>query len=97
MNDKTADNTNTSSELRNSQVAAYPFVMRGPEHMKEAVAYLQEYMNTYINQPGYKSFSAQTLVDDVLYGLGVALDKERHTAAQGYRAFKEKLKAHLGA
>ncbi|EDM47775.1 hypothetical protein [Marinobacter algicola] len=64
--------------------------------IKAAVAYLQEYMNTYSQQHSYEAYRAETLIDDVLYGLGVALDK-KYKYAQGYDEFKKVLRAHLEA
>lgn len=64
--------------------------------IKEAVAFLQEYMNTYDQQTRYEVYRTETLIDDVLYGLGVALD-EKYKYAQGYDEFKRVLRAHLEA
>lgn len=64
--------------------------------IERAVTSLKDYINTYDRQPGYESYRAETLIDDVLYGLGIALDdKYRH--AQGYDEFKKVLREHLGA
>ena len=61
--------------------------------MKKAVESLQEYMNTYSNQTGYLDYSDETFINDVLYGIGIALEPEDHQFAQGFRKFlKEKLK-----
>ncbi|ARM83968.1 hypothetical protein [Marinobacter salarius] len=64
--------------------------------IKSAVTYLQDYMNTYSDQQGYEEYRTETLIDDVLYGLGAALD-ENYKYAQGYEEFKKVLRAHLGA
>lgn len=42
--------------------------------MRAAVASLQSYMAGYDKQPSYETYSEETLIDDVLYGLGIALD-----------------------
>jgi hypothetical protein len=63
--------------------------------MRDAVAYLKKYMRTYDKQIGYADYSETTLIDDVLYGLGVALDRE-HVGASGYDTFKDRLREHLG-
>jgi hypothetical protein len=70
-------------------------VKRDPDKMKEAAAYLTEYMRTYDQQLGYENYSEATFIDDVLYGLGVALDPKQHRFAQGFDAFKKKLANHL--
>ena len=72
-------------------------VMRGPRHMKQAVCRFQEYMATYHEQEGYENYSAETFIDDVLYGLGVAIEPRDHQFAQGFDRFKKKLTRHLGA
>ena len=72
-------------------------VMRPPQNMKKAVEFLQHYMATYDQQQGYENYSVETFVNDVLYGLGEAIDPEGHQYAQGFRVFKEKLKAYLSA
>lgn len=65
------------------------------KRMKNAVAYLQEYMNTYSDQHDYQRMADHTLIDDVLYGLGVALSKE-YEFRPGYDKFKDVLRKHLG-
>ena len=63
--------------------------------MKTSVAYLQKYMDTYPDQVGYENYSDKTLIDDVLYGLGVALDPENNRYANGFMRFKNVLREHL--
>lgn len=62
--------------------------------MKVAVAALQSYMASYDKQHGYESYSEETLIDDVLYGLGIALDSS-NAYANGYEKFKARLISHL--
>ena len=68
---------------------------RDPEKMKKAVASLTEYMRTYHLQPGYEDYTEATFIDDVLYGLGIALDPKQHKYAQGLDVFKTKLRKHI--
>lgn len=63
--------------------------------IERAVASLKDYINTYDQQPGYESYRTETLIDDVLYGLGIALD-DKYKYAQGYEEFKKLLREHLG-
>lgn len=65
------------------------------QRMRNIVAKLTDYMVTYSAQPGYEDYSDKTLIDDVLYGLGIALEPEKHHAAQGYDIFRQKLMLHL--
>jgi hypothetical protein len=41
--------------------------------MQKAIAYMQAYMAEYHKQAACLDYSDATLIDDVLYGLGVAL------------------------
>jgi hypothetical protein len=62
--------------------------------IKKATESLQKYMATYDNQYGYEDYSEETFIDDVLYGLGRALDK-KYQWSPGFSKFKEKLLKHL--
>ena len=64
--------------------------------MAEAVAYLKKYIGTYDQQPMYLDYREETLIDDILYGLGASLDK-RYEFSGGFQAFKERLLEHLKA
>ena len=63
--------------------------------MKAAVEYLQQYMQTYDTQRGYLDYSDKTFINDVLYGLGVALNPKQYEFADGFDRFKEHLREHL--
>jgi hypothetical protein len=65
---------------------------RKQKKMKSAVAYLQDYMNTYTNQTGYQDYSEETLINDVLYGLGVAIGGKENMYGNGYVKFKDRLR-----
>jgi len=67
------------------------------KRMKKAIEYLQKFMNTYDQQYGYLDYRDETLIDDVLYGLGVALDGSEYRMANGFRKFQKRLRKHLGA
>ena len=65
------------------------------KRMKAAVEYLQKYINSYSNQSYYLDYEDGILIDDILYGLGMALDPENHKWADGYERFKVVLNQHL--
>jgi len=65
------------------------------KRMKTAIQDLVDYMATYELQERWLDCSDETFIDDVLYGLGVALDKNEHRWANGFDIFKEKLRKHL--
>ena len=63
--------------------------------MRKAIAYMRNYMVEYHKQTACMDYSDATFIDDVLYGLGVALHGTSCSYANGYEAWKEKLRAHL--
>lgn len=63
------------------------------KRIEEAVAYLQKFMATYPNQTGYLDYTDRTFLNDMLYGIGVALGGK--VGADGFDEFKDKLRAHL--
>lgn len=65
------------------------------ERVKKAIEYLIHYMDTYPLQYGYQDYSDEIIIDDVLYGLGVALNGEEFQYAQGFQKFKQYLLAHI--
>ena len=67
------------------------------KRMQRAIRYLADYLGTYEKQAGCLDYTDKTLIDDVLYGLGVALDPVAHKWASGYGVWKDKLREHLGA
>lgn len=65
------------------------------KRMRRAVEDLADFMATYDTQRGYVDYSDSILIDDVLYGLGVALEPDKYKWATGYALFKDVLRAHL--
>ena len=65
------------------------------KRVERVVKRLQEYMNTYNEQVGYLDYSDETIIKDVLYGLGIALRPKHNAWATGFRKFKEELKKYL--
>lgn len=78
-----------------SQGAKQMLKRRDSTAMTKAVQSLQNYWNTYTRQTAYEGFSVETLLDDALYGVGVAIDKAQFELADGYELFKEVLRQHL--
>ena len=77
-------------ELKCSDVKSNP-----NKRMELMVQYLKRYIDTYDNQYHYQNNSDTILIDDILYGLGVALNPEEHQFADGFDTFKNKLIEHL--
>lgn len=65
------------------------------KRMRDAVRRLRKYVNTYHRQLGYTDYTDYTFIEDILYGLGIALD-DAHAFASGFDRFKTKLRQHLG-
>lgn len=65
------------------------------KRMTAIVASLQSYVASYTKQEGYVDYTDRTLIDDVLYGLGRAIDEKAHSGADGYERFREQLEQHL--
>lgn len=65
------------------------------KRMKLMVAYLKRYIETYDKQYHYENYTDTTLIDDILYGLGVALNPDEHSFADGFYTWKKKLYTHL--
>ena len=59
--------------------------------IEKAVESMEQYINTYRQQPYYKTYTEATFIKDMLYGVGVAVGDE-YRFAQGFDTFKEKLK-----
>lgn len=62
------------------------------ERMRRIVKDMQEYIDTYSSQRGYERHSDETFVNDMLYGIGISINKQDFGFAGGFRRFKEKLK-----
>ncbi len=67
------------------------------KRMRLMVEYLQRYMTTYDQQVGYENYTDHTFIEDVLYGLGVALNPKEHQFADGFDVWKKKLFEHINS
>lgn len=61
------------------------------ERNRQFVERLKHYINTYDTQLGYLTYDDTTLVNDLLYGIGIALDEEKFQYADGFQKFKQEL------
>lgn len=62
---------------------------RKQKRMRDAVDRLTKYMQTYPSQYKYMDYSDRCFIDDVLYGLGIALEPNVYKGAGGYELFRE--------
>jgi hypothetical protein len=65
------------------------------KRMRDAVRRLRKYMNCYPKEGEYMNYKDYTFIEDVLYGLGIALEPEAHAFAVGFERFKDRLRKHL--
>lgn len=70
-------------------------VERARKRMRLIVGRLQEYVRTYTNQAHYEDYSDTIFVDDMLYGIGLALEPLDHQGASGFEKFKAQLRERL--
>jgi len=61
------------------------------DRMAKIVSDLQKYVTTYSDQPYYNTYSDKTFIEDMLYGIGIAINKEKYQNAEGYRLWKQEL------
>ena len=65
------------------------------KRMDQIVGDFQEYVETYSNQRSWRDYSDTIFIDDMLYGIGIALDRPEHEFANGYDTWRQKLRKHL--
>lgn len=71
-----------------------PGLTKKQRRMLKAIRFLKAYVSTYEDQKGCLDYPDSTFIDDVLYGLGIALD-EKYKWAKGYALWKDELRKHL--
>jgi hypothetical protein len=47
-----------------------------------------EYVVTYVRQQGYTDFSDNIFIDDMIYGIGVVVNRDEYSYSNGYDKFK---------
>ena len=68
------------------------------KRMRAIVARFQAYVSTYTDQEGYDKYQDKTFLDDMIYGLGIAIGSETasdYTGPGGYERFKQTLREFL--
>lgn len=68
-----------------------------PEEQRivDAIAYLKEYINSYDKQRGYEKYAEVTVINDLIYGLGVALWGDDHRWHAGFQKTLVKIREVL--
>ena len=70
--------------------------VRRRKRMRQIVAEFQKYVATYTDERFYEDYSDATFINDMLYGIGIALD-HKYRGSDGYRAFCNEHLANLAA
>lgn len=65
---------------------------RRQKRMKKMVAEFQKYVATYSNQMMYEDYSDATFINDMLYGIGITMNKKEYSYALGYDRWLKFLK-----
>jgi hypothetical protein len=68
---------------------------KSQKRVKLIIEKLQKYINTYSDQLGYLDYSDDTIIYDVLYGLGIALNEKEYKYAMGFNKFKRFLYKYI--
>jgi hypothetical protein len=61
----------------------------------KAIEHLKHYINTYDCQYEYINYSEQTIIEDIIYGLGSSLNKVEYSFATGLTKFKQVIYNHI--
>lgn len=65
------------------------------ELVREGIASFKKYVDTYDKQFKYDEYSDETIINDMLYGLGICINKEEYKFSDGFDKFKRRLIEHL--
>ena len=65
------------------------------KRMVKAVESLKHYIDTYDKQPMYEDYTDACFINDIIYGLGIALDEKQYSMADGFIRFKTFLAGFL--
>ena len=58
---------------------------------RKVIKSIKNYIDTYHNQFGWEKYKKDTVLNDLVYGIGIAIDKEKYQYANGYDEFKKEL------
>lgn len=67
--------------------------LKREKKVEEAIKTLQRYWNTYSDQDFYRGYRDETIIDDALYAIGLAL--WGNVYATGFDVTRQKLLEHL--
>jgi len=76
-------------------MASKKTIRRKQKRVEKIIASFQKYVATYSDQLFYQDYSDNTIVHDMLYGIGIAFDNEKFKMAGGYDAWKKILQQFM--
>lgn len=56
--------------------------------IEDAVKNMQKYWATYNKQVGWKDYNQEMFLNDALYGVGISLNRNKYSYANGFDKFK---------
>ncbi len=65
------------------------------KRVEKMIEYLRRYVESYSNQKFYLDYQDETIINDMIYGLGVALDAKKYSYRDGFDKFQKYLIKHL--
>jgi len=66
------------------------------EKMRQIIKSMETYISTYKDQAYYEDYTTETFLNDMLYGIGVAIYPEKYQYSQGFEEWKDELRKFLG-
>ena len=66
------------------------------EEMRQMVKSMETYISTYKDQAYYEDYTTETFLNDMLYGIGVAIYPEKYQYSHGFEEWKDELRKFLG-
>jgi hypothetical protein len=63
--------------------------------MARIVETFQQYVAVYSDQAGYVNYKDRTFIDDMIYGIGLAIDEKEYKWFDGYKRWKKYLRTEI--
>lgn len=58
---------------------------------RQVIEDMTNYLQSYPKQRCWESYSPETILNDLVYGIGISIDEKCYSYADGYRDFKRYL------
>lgn len=84
------------ASLANFQGVVMKDMTTKQKRVKEIIEKFKNYLDKYTEEDYYLYKKDEVIMDDMLYGLGLAFDSKEYSCAGGYERFKAVLEEHIG-